>query len=605
MTTDARPFLPGGGPGRQAAGDVPIAFGPDPGLFGVLSCPDDGQRRTGIVVCPPFGHPNVCAYRPLRTLARRLSEQGWPVLRFDWPGVGDSGDPVDDASPLEVWQRAVAAACAELRARANPHAIVLVGLRIGASLALSCTDTCDVAGVALLGPYLSGRAYIRELRVFQGLAESVATAPEQAPPPLPDGSLESSGFLVSRHELSALEGLDLATRDLSSLSGSSVLVVTPNGERAVAKLAERLMAAGADVRRELRPDLLHAWEGTETSVMAPSVSELVCDWLAQVEDKTGVEAAARSRVRHVERETVEGPTWRERPVAIEGELGPLVGVVCEPRSSRAGDSWVVFLNAGRVRRIGPNRLAATFARTWAARGLSSLRIDLGGIGDSEGRLRDDELPRTYDAAWYDQAHFESDVAAILAWLSAKRRVGRFGLIGLCAGATFGFRAAATDPRVVSLTLINPRFLHRDDRAEALDAWRLVSSLPFRPRGIHQLRRSQLGSLPGLAVRGALLTVSGRGDPAWQKELIIDSLSALRARGTRVAMVFSAGDRGLPYLERHLGARYADLLEAAGVDFRVIRGPDHTFRPLWSHDVLRRTVERHLSSSALLEEDSGR
>jgi hypothetical protein len=33
---------------------------------------------------------------------------------------------------------------------------------------------------------------------------------------------------------------------------------------------------------------------------------------------------------------------------------------------------------------------------------------------------------------------------------------------------------------------------------------------------------------------------------------------------------------------------------------IIHGPDHTFRPLWSHPVLRRSLETHLRLIGFLE-----
>lgn len=117
--------------------DHPIVFGTDPRLFGVLTLPEGGQRRRGVVICAPFGHPNICSYRPLRALGRRIAEQGWPVIRFDWPGTGDSGDPdlVGEAW-MGVWTAAVAQAVEALRSRAGVDEIVVIGLRIGAPLAL-------------------------------------------------------------------------------------------------------------------------------------------------------------------------------------------------------------------------------------------------------------------------------------------------------------------------------------------------------------------------------------------------------------------------------------------------------------------------------------
>ena len=266
----------------EAPADVPVVFGPQPGLFGVLTLPGVGQRNHGVVICAPFGHANVCSYRPLRTLARRLAEDGWPVLRFDWPGTGDSGDPaVADGSWLETWVDAVRRGVDELCSRAAVEAVALVGLRVGGTLALAAAEhNRRVTGLALLAPYASGRAYLRDLRAFERIGQSLFSEPEIPPPPLPEGSLESSGFLVSRAEVAALERLDLSARDASPLSGNRVLVATPSSDRTVDALANRFAEAGAEVTRRTLPELLLAWEGTSTCVMTRRTSRLVCDWLA-------------------------------------------------------------------------------------------------------------------------------------------------------------------------------------------------------------------------------------------------------------------------------------------------------------------------------------
>jgi hypothetical protein len=69
-------------------------------------------------------------------------------------------------------------------------------------------------------------------------------------------------------------------------------------------------------------------------------------------------------------------------------------------------------------------------------------------------------------------------------------------------------------------------------------------------------------------------------------------------------VFSGDDLGLGYFERQLGADFQEVLERSGATVEVIRGPDHTFRPFWSHDLLRDALERHLRQIDFLEESQG-
>ena len=75
--------------------------------------------------------------------------------------------------------------------------------------------------------------------------------------------------------------------------------------------------------------------------------------------------------------------FTERPFTASAAPGRLVGISALPEGETQ-PLTAVFLNAGAVRRIGPHRLWVDTARRWALRGIPSLRLDLGGIGDSDG-----------------------------------------------------------------------------------------------------------------------------------------------------------------------------------------------------------------------------
>jgi hypothetical protein len=112
-----------------------------------------------------------------------------------------------------------------------------------------------------------------------------------------------------------------------------------------------------------------------------------------------------------------------------------------------------------------------------------------------------------------------------------------------------------------------------------------------------------------AVRGASLVIRGLGGEESHRERIVASLRSLAERGTTTLFVFGAEDEGIPYFERHLAPNYGSLLTAEGAELALIEVRDHTFRPLWSHAVLRRTIEGALTRAGFLEKsaagDSGR
>ena len=61
-----------------------------------------------------------------------------------------------------------------------------------------------------------------------------------------------------------------------------------------------------------------------------------------------------------------------------------VAVLNAPPSG-TNDLAVIFVNAGLIHHIGPNRLHVLLARALGRQGVASLRIDLSGVGDSAPR----------------------------------------------------------------------------------------------------------------------------------------------------------------------------------------------------------------------------
>src|SRR4051812_12036371 len=107
---------------------TPIHFGSaEARLFGWYHRPAQ-PRATAVVICNPLGDDYVRAHRSLRHLAEALAAAGYPVLRFDFHGTGDSAGDERDPGRVEAWRRDVGAAVDELRARSGAAAISIVGL---------------------------------------------------------------------------------------------------------------------------------------------------------------------------------------------------------------------------------------------------------------------------------------------------------------------------------------------------------------------------------------------------------------------------------------------------------------------------------------------
>jgi pimeloyl-ACP methyl ester carboxylesterase len=143
----------------QYFGDGPAA------LLGTLHHPQRLRARSAaVLLCNPFGEEAARAHRIYRVLATQLERAGFSTLRFDYSGTGDSlGD--DDAATLDAWLSDIAAAGDELRAASGVKRLVVVGLRLGATLAALATSRRGLRPrhLILWDPIVRGAPYLRDL----------------------------------------------------------------------------------------------------------------------------------------------------------------------------------------------------------------------------------------------------------------------------------------------------------------------------------------------------------------------------------------------------------------------------------------------------------
>ncbi len=77
-------------------------------------------RGTAILLLPPFGWEEIASHRARRRWAEDLAAYGYPALRIDLPGTGDSGGGPDEPGAWARWNAAVTAAAAWLRPTRAP-----------------------------------------------------------------------------------------------------------------------------------------------------------------------------------------------------------------------------------------------------------------------------------------------------------------------------------------------------------------------------------------------------------------------------------------------------------------------------------------------------
>lgn len=252
---------------------------------------------------------------------------------------------------------------------------------------------------------------------------------------------------------------------------------------------------------------------------------------------------------------------REKVLRL-GEQRSLVGILTEPAAgaARADAPAVLLLNAGLLHRIGPNRLHVRLARDLAALGVTTLRLDLAGLGDS--------LPRR------DTLSFEES-AALEARLACDALAGRghrhIVVGGLCSGADNALHAALADERIVGVVLIEG-FAYRT-RGFQLRYWgeRLLSARKWAAlaRRLARARSAGAGEPEGV---GALPYV--REFPP--RSTMLADLRRLTERGTELLMLHSAGQYTYFNYANQFHDAFPELCGARRIAVRFNAAANHVF-----------------------------
>jgi dienelactone hydrolase len=280
---------------------------------------------------------------------------------------------------------------------------------------------------------------------------------------------------------------------------------------------------------------------------------------------------------------------RESALILELPVGPLFAVLAEPLEMPKTGVSGIFLNAGAVRRIGPNRMWVEAARRWAARGVPTLRVDLGGIGDSNG-----EGMRFRDVGAFYAPQLGEEVAALVDEVFRRDLGERVVLGGLCAGSYWSFHGAARDKRVRAALMMNPRLLVWDTEliarreVRSLTELQTVSGWRRLLRGEVTLSRMRAVA-QALAIHVRSMLRPDRGAIANTVEVL---LRRLRENGTRVMMAFSDDEPLHDELE-HDGF-FARLDEWPNLEVRTLPGRDHTFRPIVAQRAVQALLDRELT-----------
>jgi pimeloyl-ACP methyl ester carboxylesterase len=566
-----------------------LPLDPHPALVFVHLPRTTPYLSTGVVLCPPFGWEEVCSYRARRTWAQTLAHAGFPTVRLDLPGSGDSGGSPRSAGLLELWTGALGSAAEWLRAVSGCERVAAIGIGLGGLLACRAMATGSPIDDAILWSVSArGRVALRELQAHAAIAMSPFADEREQLPPLPDGDLEVMGYMISSETAASLRLLDVTELGLPNGDQRRVLMLERDGLPVDRRLLDHLRANGASVEVASSDDY-HALVAHPESARAPleTIARTV-GWLAERSGRSGrgpdggllaqlLECEPRTELDHG------GARIRETVINFDTRVGRGVAILSEPTTGRPQPLTLALLDAGALRRVGPNRNWVEIARAAAANGVASARLDIAGVGDSDG---DEKLFVDHNTFYVE--HRGAEVSGLLDQLAARGLPSRFALAGLCSGAFWALHGAKLDERVVAAVMVNlyaflwsSELVAERDRRNTMSVIRNGLIKRFTDRG---LTREEVGRVLR-SVRSGRIRVGGKRSVEQRETPMIDAiLDGLRDSGTDATFVLSQGEPLYDQFVRE--GRIEELYRWANVRIERLATSDHMFRDLYAQQTLR-------------------
>jgi pimeloyl-ACP methyl ester carboxylesterase len=509
---------------RGAAGrKQPIHFGaPGRPLFGFYHPPGDGAvRGAGVVLCGPIGTDQTRSDRTFRHLAERLAAAGFACLRFDLYGTGDSGGDEFVPGLAQAWIDDVGAASEELRSRSGVQSVALVGLRLGATLAMmSAAERGDVDSLVLWSPCISGASFVAEVTKLHKLYTRIEPQLALAPPAGIDGE-EALGCFLPRALIDDLTKIDLL--QVAGRPARRTLVIDGGNVAGRDALLARLRELGAEPEVRAHPGHKFLVTVSHRSVVPDDVLDSIVGWLGEAHPSG---APARSTV---SQSTVSPSPSDERPLVF-GRNHPLFGILtpANPARARPGRPRIVLSNAGCVNRAGPHRMYVKMARRWADLGFDVLRVDISGIGDSPA------APDQRENVNYPPSGLDD-----LGQATQTLGLGPVIVAGLCSGGDYAFQLGAHDRTVVSAWLLNPRTF----------------------------------------CVLALAAVESGAPPTSSVDDVPRALRGMAEHGVDTLLIVSRNDPGVAYVDAHAAGAMRALEGCTGFQRVDLDGADHSFTPV--------------------------
>ena len=544
--------------------------------------------NVGVLMVSPWGFEELTIRKSWRVLAEMMAAQGFPCMRFDLPGTGDSLERELDILNLEQWLEPIRQAAQQLRQQTHVQRMIIVAQGMGVLLAQQVADQIGTEAFVAMAPMAEGRSGIRELALWGKMIAEVHNVPVEMGPNV---GVNVAGYMLAEPLTDQIKKLRL-NNEIPSTMRKALVVARPN------------RATDADATASFRARGVETAEisytGYDELVSDPTRSETplwafenIVEWLvSQYPDR----ATAMAIQPQSFAAPLAGPGFDEEPICF-GDSGRIFGVLTRPQHA---DSCpvVVLPNSGYNPHTGWARGHVNLARKLAQEGIASFRMDGANIGDGEAD------PNSPSQALYAPSQV-GEVSQAIDVLSA-RGFGPVVLAGRCSGAYLSLHAAQEDTRVAGVVAINALRLVWDPREGAVNTKvqgfrslesykarmfshetfiRLITfKLPLWRVGKNALARIfrrfaiKIAPLAGdLTIMGSLHKMAGR------------MFADFNQQGVKVSLIYAEGDGGLDELALYCGPRGRKLAGHSNVQVSVVPNADHNMTSTQAQNVVRQKI----------------
>jgi alpha/beta superfamily hydrolase len=211
------------------------------------------ESASGIIFCDPFAEEKKCAHRVLVEAARALTGVDLNCLRFDYRGCGDSSGEFHDFTPAD-WMKDILAVADYMRSELAIATLGVLGLRLGATMAISATQAAEVFDFAVLWePIINGDQYMK-MNLRRSLIKAMMTdgdnfvANDVRRQHTGTQMLDFDGYQVAQETREQIAGMDLF--EVASHFTNPVLLLNITSREEVSDQFSELAEAMTHTRAE-------------------------------------------------------------------------------------------------------------------------------------------------------------------------------------------------------------------------------------------------------------------------------------------------------------------------------------------------------------------